>query len=123
MQGGPSQLETFDPHPGNLIGGETKAIDTKVPGLQVAHLLPQTAEEVHELCVIRSMVSKEGDHERGTYLVKTGYRPDPTLTHPSLGAIVAHELPVAVSGRPAAGFWETITMPSGYSTPGRTCRI
>lgn len=95
MAGGPSQLETFDPHPGNPIGGETKAIDTKVPGLQIAHLLPQTAEKVHELCVIRSMVSKEGDHERGTYLLKTGYRPDPTLTHPSVGAIVAHELPVA----------------------------
>ncbi|HLJ12312.1 MAG TPA: DUF1501 domain-containing protein [Planctomycetaceae bacterium] len=95
MAGGPSQLETFDPHPGPRIGGQTKAIDTKLAGLQVSHLLPQTAEQVHEMCVIRSMVSKEGDHERGTYLVKTGYRPDPTLIHPSLGAIVAHELPVA----------------------------
>ncbi len=95
MQGGPSQLETFDPHAGTKIGGETKAIDTKLSGLQIAHLLPHTAEEVHELCVIRSMVSKEGDHERGTYLFKTGYRPDPTIIHPSLGAIVAHELPVA----------------------------
>lgn len=93
MGGGPSQLETFDPHPGKSISGETKAIDTKLPGLQVAHLLPQTAEQIHELCVIRSMVSKEGDHERGTYLVKTGYRPDPTLIHPALGAIIAHELP------------------------------
>lgn len=95
MGGGPSQLETFDPHPGGKIGGETTAIDTKLPGLQVAHLLPRTAEEIHELCVIRSMISKEGDHERGTYLLKTGYRPDPTLIHPSLGAIVAHELPDA----------------------------
>lgn len=95
MGGGPSQLETFDPHPGPKIGGETKAIDTKLPGLRIAHLLPQTAEQIHEMCVIRSMISKEGDHERGTYLLKTGYRPDPTLIHPSLGAIVAHELPVA----------------------------
>jgi uncharacterized protein (DUF1501 family) len=93
MGGGPSQLETFDPHPGKSISGETKAIDTKLPGVQVAHLLPHTAEQIHEMCVIRSMVSKEGDHERGQYLVKTGYRPDPTLIHPALGAIVAHELP------------------------------
>ncbi len=93
MGGGPSQLETFDAHAGKTISGETKAIDTKLPGVQVAHLLPHTAEQVHEMCVIRSMVSKEGDHERGTYLVKTGYRPDPTLIHPALGAIVAHELP------------------------------
>jgi len=95
MQGGPSQLETFDPHPGKEIGGETKAINSTIPGMQMAHLLPQTAEQIHEMCVIRSMISKEGDHERGTYLLKTGYRPDPTLIHPSLGAIVAHELPVA----------------------------
>ena len=33
--------------------------------------------------VVRSLVSKEGDHERGTYLMKTGYRPDPTVEHPS----------------------------------------
>src|SRR5690606_24167610 len=42
----------------------------------------------------RSLVSREGDHERGTYTVKTGYRPDPTVTHPSIGAICCHQLPV-----------------------------
>src|SRR5207253_120131 len=35
------------------------------------------------------------DHERGTYLMKTGYRPDPTVVHPSIGAICCHELPAA----------------------------
>ena len=40
------------------------------------------------------MVSKEGDHERGTYMMKRGYRPDPTVEHPSIGAICCHELPV-----------------------------
>jgi hypothetical protein len=93
LGGGPSQLETWDPHPGPAIGGQTEAIDTVVPGLKIAHFYPQTAEEIGSLSVIRSLVSKEGDHERGTYLVKTGYRPDPTLVHPALGAIVAHELP------------------------------
>jgi hypothetical protein len=39
------------------------------------------------------MVSKEGDHERGTYMMKTGYRPDPTVEHPSIGAVCCHELP------------------------------
>jgi hypothetical protein len=93
MGGAPSQLETFDPHPGTLIGGETKAINTKLPGVQISHLLPNMAEQFHEMCLIRSMVSKEGDHERASYLIKTGYRPETTLIHPSLGAIVAHELP------------------------------
>lgn len=92
MGGGPSQLETFDPHPDTRIGGETRGIETRIPGVQLSHLLPRMAEQIDKMCLIRSMVSKEGDHERGTYLTKTGYRPDPTLIHPSLGAIVAHEL-------------------------------
>jgi hypothetical protein len=41
------------------------------------------------------MVSKEGDHERGTYTMKTGFRPDPTVIHPSIGAICCHELAAA----------------------------
>lgn len=93
LAGGPSQLETWDPHPGTKIGGETKAIPTTVSGLSIAEHFPRMAEQVGHLNVIRSLVSKEGDHERGTYMVKTGYRPDPTLIHPSAGAIFAHELP------------------------------
>ena len=93
LGGGASQLETWDPHPGTKIGGPTKSIKTKLPGLEIADLYPRVAEHIHELNVIRSLVSKEGDHERGTYLLKTGYGPDPTLIHPSLGAIASHELP------------------------------
>lgn len=91
MQGGPSQLETFDPHPGSKIGGETKAIETSVRGLQIASTLPRTAEIMHHATLVRSMVSKEGDHERATYNMKTGWRPDPTLIHPSIGSIICHQ--------------------------------
>ena len=58
MAGGPSQLETWDPHPGSEIGGPTKAIKTKLPGLQIADLFPQMTEQIHHLSVIRSLVSK-----------------------------------------------------------------
>ena len=91
LAGGPSQLETWDPHPGSAIGGPTKAVATRLKGLKIAADFPQTAEVINELCVIRSLVSREGDHHRGVYLAKTGYRPDQTLTHPSLGAILAKE--------------------------------
>jgi Protein of unknown function (DUF1501) len=91
MQGGPSQLETFDPHAGSKIGGETKAIETSVPGLQIASTLPRTAEIMHQATLVRSMVSKEGDHERATYNMKTGWRPDPTLIHPSIGSVICHQ--------------------------------
>ena len=95
MQGGPSQLETFDPHPGTNIAAGTTAIRTAVKDVQLAAGLERTAEEMRSLALVRSMVSKEGDHERGTYTMKTGFRPDPTVIHPSLGAICCHELPVA----------------------------
>jgi hypothetical protein len=94
LAGGPSQLETFDPHPGTSIAGDTRAINTSVRGIQFAADYPLLAEQMDSLAVIRSVVSREGDHERGTYTVKSGHLPDPTVVHPSIGAICAHELPV-----------------------------
>jgi uncharacterized protein (DUF1501 family) len=93
MAGGPSQLETFDPHPGKKIAGGTRAIQTAMAGVQLAEGLERVAERMQSIALVRSLVSKEGDHQRGTYLVKTGYRPDPTAVHPSIGAICCHELP------------------------------
>jgi hypothetical protein len=94
LGGGPSQLETFDPHPGKKIAGGTKAIATAAKGIKLAEGFEQLAAEMGSIALIRSMVSKEGDHERGTYMMKRGYRPDPTVEHPSIGAICCHELPV-----------------------------
>jgi hypothetical protein len=93
LQGGPSQLETFDPHPGTRIGGDTRSIDTSLPGLRIASSLPAVAEQMHLATLIRSVISKEGDHERATYHLKTGWRPDPTVTHPALGALLCHQSP------------------------------
>jgi len=92
MGGGPSQLETFDPHPKTLIGGDVKGLTTSIPNIQFADSLPQLSERAKHLTIIRSMVSKEGDHERATYHIKTGWRPAPTLIHPSIGAVVCHQL-------------------------------
>ena len=44
LAGGPSQLETWDPHPGSAIGGPTKAVATRLKGLKIAADFPQTAE-------------------------------------------------------------------------------
>jgi len=94
MAGGPSQLETWDPHPRSAHNhDQITAIRTTNPELQISNLLPRMAEQMHHLSVVRSLVSKEGDHERGTYFVQTGYRPDPTVVHPGLGAILAQQLP------------------------------
>jgi hypothetical protein len=93
LAGGPSQLETFDPHPDSKIAGGTRAIATASKSIQLAETYVRLAEVMDKVSVVRSLISKEGDHERGTYLMKTGYRPDPTVEHPSIGAICCHELP------------------------------
>jgi hypothetical protein len=93
LSGGPSQLETWDPHPGTKIGGPTRAIKTSIPSVKIADSFPLLADQLHRLSVIRSLVSQEGDHERATYVVRTGRRPDQTMRHPALGAIVSKEHP------------------------------
>jgi len=92
MNGGPSHLDTFDPKPGVATGGPFKAIKTSAPGVQISEHLPQLADEAKHLAIIRSMTSKEGNHDRGQYLMHTGYAPSGTLKHPSLGAWVSEQL-------------------------------
>ena len=93
LQGGASQLETFDPHPGKKIAYEGKAVESAVKGIYLGEKLEQTAALANDFSLIRSVVSKEGDHARATYNVKTGYRLFPGIEHPAIGAIVCHELP------------------------------
>jgi hypothetical protein len=93
LQGGPSQLDTFDPHPSSRNSGGVKAIRTAAPGLDLAAGFENLAEQMPHVALIRSVHGKEGDHERATYNSKTGFRPDPTLIHPSIGAIICQQLP------------------------------
>lgn len=111
MQGGPSQFETFDPKPGHENGGETKAIATSVPGIQIAQNWTNVAKAMGDITLIRSMTNKEGNHQRASYQLHTGYVPAGSVKHPSFGAAVAQQisdpqqdLPTVVSiGRPEAG--------------------
>ena len=92
MQGGPSQFETFSPKPGHTNGGETTAIATSVPGIQISEHLPAVAGSMEDICIIRSMNSKEGSHPRASYLAHTGYIPTASIKHPTIGAHVAHQI-------------------------------
>lgn len=93
LSGGPSQLETWDPHPGKLGQASDFRLATRLKGVFVSPWFPRVADVLDRLTVIRSLTSKEGDHERASYYLKTGYRPDPTLRHPSLGAILTQQMP------------------------------
>ncbi|MCA9154525.1 MAG: DUF1501 domain-containing protein [Planctomycetales bacterium] len=92
MQGGPSQLETFDPKPGHANGGETKAIETSVPGIRISENLPNVARAMDDICLIRSMNGREGSHPRATHLMQTGYLPTASVKYPSIGAHAANQL-------------------------------
>lgn len=92
MNGGPSQLETLDPKPDHDNGGPTKAIATKTPGLQLSEHLPQLAQHSEKLAVVRSMSTKEGDHQRATYVARTGRLPQGPIRYPTFGCLAAKEL-------------------------------
>ena len=88
MEGGPSQIDTFDPKPGRPTGGPFKAVESAVPGIRISEHLPRLGRQMKRLCLVRSLTSKEGNHDRARYLLHTGYAPNPTVRHPSLGGWV-----------------------------------
>ncbi len=89
MDGAPSQHETFNPKPGSENQGPTKAISTKIPGVQFAEGWEKTANVIDKIAVIRSMKSGEADHFRGIKLVKSGYPPNPAIKYPTWGSVVS----------------------------------
>ncbi|MFM8250062.1 MAG: DUF1501 domain-containing protein [Planctomycetota bacterium] len=105
MSGGAAQTDTFDMKPGHANGGEFREIQTQAPGLRFSEHLPRLAQQADRLAVIRSLSTKEGDHGRGTYLMRTGHPPQGPVRYPSLGASVGKELaqtlPQALQGVPS----------------------
>src|SRR5262249_32246328 len=89
MDGGPSQFETFNPKPGSPNQGPAKAIPTCLPGVQFAEYWPQTAQVLDKIALIRSMKSKEAEHERAIALLRTGYPPLAAIRYPTFGSVVA----------------------------------
>jgi hypothetical protein len=91
MDGGPSQMDTFDLKPGHVNGGPFREIATAVPGIRISEHLPQVARHMDRLALVRSMNSKEGDHRLGAAYVHAGYPQRGPIQYPTLGALVAKE--------------------------------
>lgn len=92
MTGGPPQTDTFDMKPGHAHGGQFKPIDSSAAGIQVCEHLPQLARQMNSCVPIRSMSTKEGDHTRGTYLMRTGNLPTGPIHYPTMGSLFSKEL-------------------------------
>ena len=84
-------MDIWDLKPGAPTGGPFRPISTS-GNLQICEHMPRMAKQMHNMSVIRSMSTSEADHTRGRYYMHTGYKPSPTMEHPSYGAVVSHEL-------------------------------
>ena len=92
MTGGPTQTDTFDMKPGHANGGEFKEVATKVPGLKFSEHLPKLGEMSDRLAIVRSLSTKEGDHGRGTFVVRTGQKPQGPIQYPAIGSSLSKAL-------------------------------
>lgn len=92
LEGGLSQLESWDPKPNTDTGGPFKAIQTSVPGTRICELLPLTAKHMHRLAIVRSLNSQTDDHGVGHNVMLTGRKMEPGITYPHLGAVAARLL-------------------------------
>ena len=111
MDGGVSQVDSFDPKPklredhgkpfamkaeptqfennGNTLGSPWEFKQYGKCGLTVSELFPYIAGIADELCVIRSMTSKFSEHNAANYLLHSGHG---MAGRPSIGAWASYGL-------------------------------
>ncbi len=110
LNGGPSQIDTFDPKPllnqyngqplptGNLtterhtgaaMGSPFKFQKYGQSGIEISEIFAKTAAHVDDLCFIRSMHANTPNHEQSMRLMNCG---DERLSRPSMGAWVTYGL-------------------------------
>ncbi|MEP6756603.1 MAG: DUF1501 domain-containing protein, partial [Chthonomonadales bacterium] len=145
MSGGPSHVDTFDPKPrlktdngkplpfakpslertktGNLLQSPWQFKKYGQSGIEVSELFPHLATKVDELCVIRSMVADNINHNGACLQMNTG---EQAFSRPCLGSWLTYglgsenrSLPgfVVISpAQPAQGapLWGSSFLPASY---------
>ena len=113
MNGGASQMDTFDLKPGHKNGGTFKEIATATPGIKIGEHLPKVAAHMKDIALIRSMATKEGDHTRAAFNMRTGYLPQGSIHYPTLGSVVSKEV-----GRPDSALPNFVSIaPATFLSP------
>lgn len=100
IDGGMSQLESWDPKPKTQFGGPFRAIPTSVPGIHISELMPRTAKIMHHLAVVRSLHTQDNSHSRGVNRVQRGDPKERGVTYPLFGSAVAKLMGACSSGLP-----------------------
>ena len=104
LAGGPSHVDTFDLKPGSAGAGPFRGIPTAADGVTISEHFPRLAAAMKDIALIRSLTSKEGNHERARHLMHTGHVPAGGADHPAFGSLVAEA--------------RTAQAPSGAQLPG-----
>lgn len=114
MNGGASQIDTFDMKPGRVTGGPFRPMDTNVNGIQICEYLPKLAGMTDKLAIIRSMKTQSPDHPDGIYHMHTCYKMSERMPHPEMGAMIAK-----FNGNPDADLPSFVRMgPTGNAGSG-----
>ena len=114
MGGGPSTMDIWDLKPGASTGGPFQPIATS-GNAQISEHMPLMAKQMHNMAIIRSMSTREADHNRGRYYMHTGYVPNPNVEHPSYGAVLSNQL---IDQRPELEIPPFVTVGGGSVGPG-----
>ena len=128
MNGGPSQVDTFDPKPmlqkyagqelptenlrterrtGSAFGSPFKFRKYGESGIEVSEIFSNVAEHIDDICVVRSMHADVPNHEPSLMLMNCG---DARLPRPSVGSWVLYGLGTENQNLP--GF--VVLCPGGY---------
>ncbi len=113
LDGGPSQLETYDPKPDAPVEyrGPFGVCKTATPGVLVSELMPQTAKRFDKVALLRSVHHDTGDHFAGAHWMTTGRfgatSGNKAQKYPSVGSVVAK-----VNGANVAGLPPYVGLPS-----------
>ncbi|OWK38588.1 hypothetical protein FRUB_07708 [Fimbriiglobus ruber] len=100
LDGGMSQLESWDPKPNTTFGGPFRAIPTSVPGIHISELLPDTAKQMHRLALVRSVSTQDNSHSAGVDRIQRGDPKNRGVTYPYFGSAVAKLLGPGDGGLP-----------------------
>jgi len=125
LNGGPSQLDTFDlkPDAPEGIRGPYHPISTSVPGIQISERLPKLAALADRYAIIRSVSHHLTAHNSSAAYALSGHSPGtdanifPTPTdHPAYGSVVARVLP-PLAKLPPFVLTPTLLFDMGFPTP------
>lgn len=107
MAGGPSHIDTWDPKPSRPLEnrGPFGVINTKLPGVQICEHLPKQAGMLDKFTIIRSVDSKQSNHEPNK-VMQSGHRAaEPRVnpkgdSYPAIGSVVAKHHGTNYAGTP-----------------------